>query len=64
MTDIELAVANLSEPLTWAQICERYPDQWVVLVEMDLIDKDPDAPNADFHTARRSAWQDAEGAPR
>ena len=23
-----------SEPLTWAQICEEYPDQWVCLVEI------------------------------
>ena len=28
----------LSEPLTWDQICERYPDQWVVLVEIDRGD--------------------------
>jgi hypothetical protein len=25
----------MSEPLTWAAICERYPDQWVCLVEID-----------------------------
>ena len=25
----------VSEPLTWKQICERYPDQWVVLVDID-----------------------------
>lgn len=26
---------DLSERLTWPQIRERYPDQWVVLVEHD-----------------------------
>jgi hypothetical protein len=25
----------LTEPLTWEQICERFPDQWVVLVEIN-----------------------------
>jgi hypothetical protein len=25
----------LSELMTWPQICERFPDQWVALVEMD-----------------------------
>lgn len=28
---------NISEPLTWAEICERYPDQQVCLVEIDRI---------------------------
>jgi hypothetical protein len=28
----------ISEPLTWEEICRRYPDQWVVLVEMDWIE--------------------------
>jgi len=49
------AAANLSEPLTWTQICERYPNEWVALVEIDRVDKDPDPPNADFHTARVAA---------
>jgi hypothetical protein len=26
-----------SEPLTWAEICARYPDEWVCLVEMDRL---------------------------
>jgi len=42
----ELAI---SEPLTWTEICERYPDQWVVLVEIDWRDKDH---NTGFRTAR------------
>ena len=24
----------ITEPLTWDQICERYPDQWVCVVEI------------------------------
>jgi hypothetical protein len=39
---------NLSEPLTWEQICKRYPDQWVCLVEFDRIDPGRFA----FRTAR------------
>lgn len=31
--------ASVSEPLTWEQICERYPDEWVCLVEIDWIDE-------------------------
>lgn len=37
----------LSERLSWPQICERYPDQWVALVEMDW-DEETD----EFTTAR------------
>lgn len=28
-------VREISEPLTWAEICARYPDEWVCLVEME-----------------------------
>jgi hypothetical protein len=38
----------ISEPLTWEQICARYPDEWVCLVEIDEIN-DTDF---DFRTAR------------
>jgi hypothetical protein len=38
----------ISEPLTWEQICKRYPDQWVCLVEFDRIDPGRFA----FRTAR------------
>lgn len=24
----------ISEPLTWKEICQRYPDEWVALVEV------------------------------
>lgn len=27
----------LSEPMTWTEICARYPEQWVCLVEIDRI---------------------------
>jgi hypothetical protein len=38
----------ISEPLTWAEICARYPDEWVCLVETDRIHPDL----FDFRTAR------------
>lgn len=38
----------ISEPLTWEQICQRYSDQWVCLVEFDRIDPGRFA----FRTAR------------
>ena len=28
---------HVSERLTWKQICERYPDEWVVLVETEWV---------------------------
>src|SRR5512132_216679 len=33
----EVVAAEISEPLTWAEICARYPDEWVCLVETDYI---------------------------
>jgi len=38
----------LSEPLTWQEICARFPDEWVVLVEVDWRDED----DRDFRSAR------------
>lgn len=38
----------ISEPLTWEQICDRYPNEWVCLVEIDEIN-DTDF---EFRTAR------------
>ena len=29
----------ISEPLTRHQICERFPDEWVVLVEIDRVNE-------------------------
>jgi hypothetical protein len=41
-------VSALSERLAWAEICERYPEQWVALVDIDWVDDDSD----EFRTAR------------
>jgi len=38
----------ISDPLTWQQICERYPDEWVCLVEIDR----PEDNNFAFRSAR------------
>jgi hypothetical protein len=35
----QIQTEPLPERLTWQQICERYPDQWVALVEMDWNDE-------------------------
>jgi hypothetical protein len=39
---------TISEPLTWAEICERYPEEWVCLVEIDRLHPN----NFEFRTAR------------
>ena len=37
-----------SGPMTWKEICEKYPDEWVALVEIDCAnDRD-----FDFRSAR------------
>ena len=33
----EVIAAEISETLTWAEICARHPDEWVCLVEMDYV---------------------------
>lgn len=38
----------LSEPMTWSEICELYPEEWVALVEIDWVN-DTDF---DFRSAR------------
>jgi hypothetical protein len=43
MTDAQ----RVSEPMTWREICERFPDQWIALVALDWAD-DRDEP---FRTA-------------
>ena len=40
--------AIISDPMTWRDICETYPDEWVVLVEVDWVN-DTDF---DFRSAR------------
>ena len=38
MSEAQLAeVPEPSEPMTWKQICELYPDEWVSLVEIDSV---------------------------
>lgn len=27
----------ISKPMTWKAICERYPDEWVALVEIEWV---------------------------
>jgi hypothetical protein len=49
MIEVPTAEFVVSEPLIWKQICERYPDQWVVLVDIDWRDEDH---NTGFRTAR------------
>lgn len=38
----------LSAPLTWSEICARYPDEWVALVEIDWVNEN----DLDFRSAR------------
>jgi hypothetical protein len=38
---------TISEPMTWREICERFPCQWIALVALDWVD-DRDEP---FRTA-------------
>jgi hypothetical protein len=37
MNAAELIEPTITEPLTWAEICERFPDEWVCLVEIDYM---------------------------
>jgi len=47
-----IAASNLSpvlpEPMTWGEICERYPSQWVCVVDMDRLTPT----SSEFRTAR------------
>src|SRR5213078_4872934 len=38
----------VSDPLTWTEICARYPDEWVALVELDWVNEN----DLDFRSAR------------
>jgi hypothetical protein len=52
-------VGEISEPLTWAEICARHPDEWVCLVEVDFIH-----PNGlEFRTARVVGHGKTRGEP-
>jgi hypothetical protein len=37
MNSAEQIAPTITEPLSWAEICEQYPDEWVCLVEIDYI---------------------------
>jgi hypothetical protein len=38
MSEAQLGtLPQLSGPLTWKQICECYPDEWIALVEIDWV---------------------------
>jgi hypothetical protein len=53
---------TISEPMTWTQICERYPDEWVALVEIDWVnDRDFDFGTARVigHGSRREQYEQA-----
>jgi hypothetical protein len=30
---------HVSEPMSWTEICERFPDQWIALVALDWADE-------------------------
>jgi hypothetical protein len=32
------SVVTVAERLSWSAICERFPDEWVVLVDADWVD--------------------------
>ena len=34
MNAAEQLEPTISEPLTWAEICERYPDEWVCVADI------------------------------
>jgi hypothetical protein len=38
----------VSDPLTWPEICARYPDEWVALVEIDWLNEN----DLEFRSAR------------
>ena len=55
----EPAHVEISEPMTWEEICLRYPDEWVVLVEADWVnDRD-----FEFGTARVAGHGKTRKAP-
>ncbi|HWO19338.1 MAG TPA: hypothetical protein VNO30_11200 [Kofleriaceae bacterium] len=55
----EIVAAEISELLTWAEICARHPDEWVCLVEMDFIHSN----GPEVRTARVIGHGKTRGAP-
>jgi hypothetical protein len=53
---------RVSEPMSWGEICEQFPDQWIALVALDWVD-DRDEPFRTAlvagHGSRREALQQA-----
>jgi hypothetical protein len=53
---------SVSEPMTWSEICERFPAQWIALVALDWVD-DRDQPYRTAlvagHGSRREALDQA-----
>ena len=31
-------IEHVSEPMTWRELCDRFPDQWVSLVGIEWVD--------------------------
>jgi hypothetical protein len=59
MDAAENLAPEISEPLTWTEICARYPDEHVCLVEIDHVH-----PNGfEFRTARVVGHGKARRAP-
>jgi hypothetical protein len=48
MSAAAVLAPEIPEPLTWAEICARHPDEWVCLVELDQLHPNGFA----FRTAR------------
>ena len=48
MPAMSILSSTISEPLTWKEICERFVDEWVCLVELERVDPGQFA----FRTAR------------
>ena len=59
-----IEAASISEPLSWKEICQRWPDEWVCLVEIEWVnDTDFDfgaARMVGHGKSRKEAWSRAE----
>jgi hypothetical protein len=49
----------VSDPLTWPEICARYPDEWVALVEIDWLNEN----DLEFRSARVAGHGKTRKAP-
>jgi hypothetical protein len=54
---------SVSEPMTWREICERFPDQWIALVALDWAD-DGDRPFRTALVAGRGSRREAQHQAR